>query len=209
MRRSLCPEPAPSEARSSSGIAAASSPEEKAAPASGAAMSRCRSDPHNDVVENAVQPNEAILPLRHKFGGPGHSGRVMADPSEEEVRAWLFTVARRQLSRYLRRARVERRAVQRLGIRVPPCTRTMSRRSRSALGLPICERRWGLSVDARVATIRTLVLSTHPIFGAMSKSTRNTGKPGTACGQARRVAQAHRSVADRPPVDSSPRICGA
>lgn len=39
--------------------------------------------------------------------------------SEEEVRAWLFTVARRQVSRYLRRGRVERRAVQRLGIRVP------------------------------------------------------------------------------------------
>ncbi len=40
--------------------------------------------------------------------------------SEVEVRAWLFTVARRQVSRYLRRARVERRAVERLGIRVPP-----------------------------------------------------------------------------------------
>lgn len=40
--------------------------------------------------------------------------------SDAEVRAWLFTVARRQVSRYLRRARVERRAVQRLGIRVPP-----------------------------------------------------------------------------------------
>ena len=39
--------------------------------------------------------------------------------SEEEVRGWLFTVARRQVSRYLRRGRVERRAVQRLGIRVP------------------------------------------------------------------------------------------
>jgi RNA polymerase sigma factor (sigma-70 family) len=35
------------------------------------------------------------------------------------VRAWLFTVARRQVSRYLRRGRVERRAVQRLGIRLP------------------------------------------------------------------------------------------
>jgi RNA polymerase sigma factor (sigma-70 family) len=39
--------------------------------------------------------------------------------SEEEVRGWLFTVARRQVSRYLRRARVERRAVERLGVRVP------------------------------------------------------------------------------------------
>lgn len=44
----------------------------------------------------------------------------LRDRSDEEVRAWLFTVARRQVSRYLRRARVERRAVQRLGVRVPP-----------------------------------------------------------------------------------------
>lgn len=39
--------------------------------------------------------------------------------SENEVRAWLYTVARRQVSRYLRRGRVERRAVQRLGIQLP------------------------------------------------------------------------------------------
>jgi RNA polymerase sigma factor (sigma-70 family) len=37
----------------------------------------------------------------------------------EQQRAWLFTVARRQLSRYLRRAKVERRAVQRLGMQLP------------------------------------------------------------------------------------------
>jgi DNA-directed RNA polymerase specialized sigma24 family protein len=37
----------------------------------------------------------------------------------EQQRAWLFTVARRQLSRYLRRARVERRALERLGMQVP------------------------------------------------------------------------------------------
>jgi RNA polymerase sigma-70 factor (ECF subfamily) len=39
--------------------------------------------------------------------------------SEEETRAWLFTVARRQVSRYFRRSRIEMRATQRLGIRVP------------------------------------------------------------------------------------------
>ncbi len=43
----------------------------------------------------------------------------LRERSEPEVRAWLFTVARRQVSRYLRRGRVERRAVQRLGIRLP------------------------------------------------------------------------------------------
>lgn len=37
----------------------------------------------------------------------------------EQTRAWLFTVARRQYSRYLRRARVERRTLERLGIEVP------------------------------------------------------------------------------------------
>ena len=39
--------------------------------------------------------------------------------SDEEQRAWLFTVARRQLSRYRRRVRLERKAIERLGIEVP------------------------------------------------------------------------------------------
>jgi RNA polymerase sigma-70 factor (ECF subfamily) len=37
----------------------------------------------------------------------------------EQIRAWLFTVGRRLYGRYLRRARVERRAVKRLGIQTP------------------------------------------------------------------------------------------
>ena len=43
----------------------------------------------------------------------------LAGRSEDEVRAWLYTVARRQVSRYLRRGRVERRAVRRLEISMP------------------------------------------------------------------------------------------
>ena len=43
----------------------------------------------------------------------------LAGRADLEKRAWLFTVARRQVSGYLRHARVERRAVERLGIRVP------------------------------------------------------------------------------------------
>ncbi len=43
----------------------------------------------------------------------------LAGRSTEEQRGWLFTVARRQVSRYLRRARIEDRALRRLGIRVP------------------------------------------------------------------------------------------
>jgi RNA polymerase sigma-70 factor (ECF subfamily) len=37
----------------------------------------------------------------------------------EQARAWLFTVARRQYGRYVRTARVERRAIRRLEIQVP------------------------------------------------------------------------------------------
>jgi RNA polymerase sigma factor (sigma-70 family) len=37
----------------------------------------------------------------------------------EQARAWLFTVARRLYGRYLRRARVERRALERLGVQTP------------------------------------------------------------------------------------------
>jgi RNA polymerase sigma factor (sigma-70 family) len=44
--------------------------------------------------------------------------RIRED-SREEMRAWLFTVARRQLGHYLRRGRAHRTAVNRLGIHTP------------------------------------------------------------------------------------------
>jgi RNA polymerase sigma-70 factor (ECF subfamily) len=44
--------------------------------------------------------------------------RVRSD-SCEEMRAWLFTIARRQLSHYLRRGRARRTAVRRIGLEVP------------------------------------------------------------------------------------------
>ena len=44
--------------------------------------------------------------------------RVRTD-SDEEVRAWLFTIARRQLGRYFRRGHVQRAALRRLGIQTP------------------------------------------------------------------------------------------
>ncbi len=37
----------------------------------------------------------------------------------EQRQAWVYTIARRQLGRYRRRGRIERRAIQRLGIQTP------------------------------------------------------------------------------------------
>ncbi len=45
--------------------------------------------------------------------------RRLRGRSREERQAWLYTIARRQLSRYLRRGRVEHDALLRLGIQVP------------------------------------------------------------------------------------------
>lgn len=45
--------------------------------------------------------------------------RRLRGESREQRQAWLYTIARRRLSRYLRRGRVERRALQRLGIQLP------------------------------------------------------------------------------------------
>ena len=39
--------------------------------------------------------------------------------TELEARAWLLTIARRQVARYLRRGALDRRAVERLGVQVP------------------------------------------------------------------------------------------
>lgn len=66
--------------------------------------------------------------------------------AREQQRAWLFTVARRQLGRYVRRARVERRAIERLGIQVPAVDHD---------DLLLIERRAGLG-ELRVALGREL-----------------------------------------------------
>ena len=47
------------------------------------------------------------------------SWRKLGTLGPEQQRAWLLTVARRQLGRYLRRAKVERKAVHRLGMQIP------------------------------------------------------------------------------------------
>jgi RNA polymerase sigma factor (sigma-70 family) len=44
--------------------------------------------------------------------------RVRLD-NDAEVQGWLFTIARRQLGRYLRRGFVERRALRQVGLSVP------------------------------------------------------------------------------------------
>ena len=45
--------------------------------------------------------------------------RGLRGESVQERQAWVYTIARRTLARYLRRGRVEQRALERLGIQLP------------------------------------------------------------------------------------------
>jgi RNA polymerase sigma factor (sigma-70 family) len=48
------------------------------------------------------------------------SRRGFRGATDEEAAAWLFRIAKRQLARYLRKGRLERRALARLGLEPPP-----------------------------------------------------------------------------------------
>src|ERR1700738_2430105 len=63
---------------------------------------------------------EAALDLTAETCANAYLGwRTVRGESREERQAWLYTIARRRLSRYLRRGRVERRALVRLGVQIP------------------------------------------------------------------------------------------
>ena len=69
----------------------------------------------------------------------------------EQKRAWLFTVARRRWSVYLRRARVESRVLARVGVEVP---------SVGADDVPLIEQRAGLA-GLRELVVRELGRLSH------------------------------------------------
>jgi RNA polymerase sigma factor (sigma-70 family) len=63
---------------------------------------------------------EAAVDLTAETFAQAFSGRrSFRGRSQEELEGWLFAIARHQLSRFVRRARAERSAVQRLGLQVP------------------------------------------------------------------------------------------
>lgn len=67
-----------------------------------------------------VLDSEAAVDLTAEtFAQAFASRRGFRGSSEVEARAWLLTIARRQIARYLRRGVMDRSAVVRLGIQIP------------------------------------------------------------------------------------------
>jgi RNA polymerase sigma factor (sigma-70 family) len=83
--------------------------------------------------------------------------RKLGRLSPEQQRAWLFTVAQRQLSHYLRRATVERRAIQRLGMEIRPVDHDDLLLIEQRAGLPELRRTIELELSRLSASQREAV----------------------------------------------------
>jgi len=93
------------------------------------------------------------------------SWRRLSTLAPEQQRAWLFTVARRLLAGYLRRAKVERRAVRRLGMQLPEMHQDDLLLIERRAGLPelrqTLERELSRLSDRQREALRMRVLEEH------------------------------------------------
>jgi len=70
-------------------------------------------------ARRVLDPETALDLTAETFAQAFRGRRAFRGTTEVEARAWLFTIARRQVARYLRRGALDRRAIERLGIQVP------------------------------------------------------------------------------------------
>ncbi|HEY3758371.1 MAG TPA: RNA polymerase sigma factor [Solirubrobacteraceae bacterium] len=71
------------------------------------------------LVRRTADPEVALDLWAETFAQALTARRRYHGATDEEAAAWLFAIARRQLSRFYRRGSAERRAMQRLGIERP------------------------------------------------------------------------------------------
>ena len=71
------------------------------------------------VARRTLDAEVALDITAETFAQAFRGRRSFRGDSDAERRAWLLTIARRQIGRYLRRGVVERRALERLGVAVP------------------------------------------------------------------------------------------
>jgi RNA polymerase sigma factor (sigma-70 family) len=70
-------------------------------------------------ARRTLEPDLALELTAETFAQAFLGWRRLRGSSPEERQAWLYTIARRQLSRYQRRGSIERRGLVRLGIQTP------------------------------------------------------------------------------------------
>ena len=71
------------------------------------------------VARRTLDAEVALDITAETFAQAFRGRRSFRGSTAPEQRAWLLTIARRQIGRYLRRGVVERRAIERLGVTIP------------------------------------------------------------------------------------------
>jgi len=73
-------------------------------------------------ARRVFEPETAVDLTAETFAQALLSRRRFRGTTEAELEAWVWAIARAELSRYLRRGKAERKALERLGAEVPPLT---------------------------------------------------------------------------------------
>ncbi len=71
------------------------------------------------LARRALDPEVALDLTAETFAQAFVARSRFRGTAPEQAQAWIYRIARRQLSRYLRRGRLERRALTKLGVEVP------------------------------------------------------------------------------------------
>jgi RNA polymerase sigma-70 factor (ECF subfamily) len=87
------------------------------------------------IARRTLDPELALDLTAETFAQAFRGRRSFRGATAMEERAWLFTIARRQISRYHRRGTVERRALEALGAQVPEAHEDDLREIEEAAGL--------------------------------------------------------------------------
>lgn len=83
-----------------------------------------------------LRDEEVALDLTAESFAQAYAGRSRFRGSERaQAEAWIFQIAKRQMSRYLRRGKLERSALQKLGIEVPELDEARRERIEELAGL--------------------------------------------------------------------------
>jgi len=72
------------------------------------------------LARRCLDPEVAVDLMAETFAQAYEGRRRFRGTSEAEAAGWIYAIARRQLSGYFKRGRAERKAIQRVGIEVPP-----------------------------------------------------------------------------------------
>ena len=70
-------------------------------------------------ARRVLDPEVAVDLTAESFAQAFKGRRGFRGTTEVEARAWLLTIARRQIARYLKRGVMERSTIERLGIQIP------------------------------------------------------------------------------------------